>query len=183
MNLWWIVISFWLVENMSHIFIISNLSIRKPGSLSLINMQYVVFSTYRKMLILFFAVQTFKELMMSLNTYSNWNYSNVDIDEFSYFLLGWYQKFYGGEQARQHKASPNPSEVCTLGVDCGAARGRLESRKQSTPTPRKSVCSCVNLAEICLTNLGVKYSEGNCQKLKMEVLGKEQLSVKMQAEL
>jgi hypothetical protein len=92
-----------------------------------------VFSTYRKMLILFFAVQTFKELMMSLNTYSNWNYSNVDIDGFSYFLLGWYQKFYGGEQVRQHKASPNPSEVCTLGVDCGAARGRLESRKQSTP--------------------------------------------------
>ena len=46
-------------------------------------------------------------------------------DGFSYFLLGWCQKFQGGgggEQVRQYKASTNPSEVYTLGVDCVAAR-------------------------------------------------------------
>jgi hypothetical protein len=101
--------------------------------------------------------------------------NNVEsIDGFSYFLLGWCQKFSGGEQVREHKVSPNPSEVYTLGVDCGDVRGRLESRKQSTPTPWENFCACVNLTEICLANLGVKYSEG-CQKLKMEVHDKYQL--------
>jgi hypothetical protein len=82
-----------------------------------------------------------------------YRFHEESIDGFSYFLLGWCQEFKGGEQVKEHKASPNPSEVCTLGVDCGAARGRLESRKQSTPTPRKNVCACVNLTEICLANV------------------------------
>ena len=103
-----------------------------------------------------------------------YRFHEESIDGFSYFLLGWCQEFKGGEQVKEHKASPNPSEVCTLGVDCGAARGGLESRKQSTPTPRENVCACVNLTEICLANLGIKYSQG-CLELKMEVHDKEQL--------
>jgi hypothetical protein len=53
----------------------------------------------------------------------------------------------------QYKASPFPSEVYALGVDCGAAMGRLESRKQSVPTPRKNFCACVNLTKICLADV------------------------------
>jgi hypothetical protein len=65
-----------------------------------------------------------------------WNIGAISHRWIFIFFTGVVPETLGGEQVRQDKASLNPREAYTLGVDCGATRGRLESRKQSTPTPR-----------------------------------------------